>query len=77
MVIQQSLYRLVGLDGTPHSVLDAPYDSMEAAMSAAQDWCAGQGMNCSLKQRAIGIEVLTRSGSWRTISYPQNCLDIA
>jgi len=47
---------------------------IEAAMVAAQDWCDGQGLNCSLSQRAIGVEVLTRSGSWRTVGYPPSCL---
>tara|TARA_B100000700_G_scaffold314203_1_gene400419 strand:+ start:987 stop:1229 length:243 start_codon:yes stop_codon:yes gene_type:complete len=74
MKIDQGLYRLVRLDGSPHPVLDAPYDSMEAALGAATRWCEGQGLNCSLEQRAIGIEVLTRSGSWRTIRYPRKCL---
>ena len=67
-------YRLAGLDGTPHPVLDAPYESMEAAMLAAQDWCEGQGLHCSSAQRAIGVEVQTSSGSWRTVRYPVSCL---
>ena len=75
MASQRNLYRLVGLDGRPHPVLDAPYESMEAAMGAAQAWCSGQGLNCSLSKRAIGVEVLTSSGSWRTISYSPNCLN--
>ena len=74
MTIPRRLYRLVGLDGSPHHVLDAPYESIEAATRAAQDWCDGQGLNCSIGQRAIGVEVMTRSGSWRTIGYPINCL---
>ena len=74
MAIQRRLYRLVGLDGTPHPVLDAPYESIEAAMGAAKSWCNGQGLNCSLSQRAIGVEVMTHSGSWRTVRYPLNCL---
>ncbi len=76
MTIQQRLYRLAGLDGRPHHVLDAPYESVEAATRAAQDWCNGQGLNCSIGQRAIGVEVLTSSGSWRTVGYPVNCLDL-
>ncbi len=70
----QMTYRLVGLDGTPHPVLDAPYESMEAASGAAQNWCRGQGLNSSLTDRAIGVEVLTHSGSWRTVGYPTTCL---
>ena len=74
MAISRKLYRLAALDGSPHTVLDAPYESIEAATRAAQDWCNGQGLTCSIAQRAIGVEVLTRSGSWRTIGYPINCL---
>ncbi len=74
MALHRKLYRLVGLDGSPHPVLDAPYDSIEAAIGAAKDWCDGQGMNCSLSQRAIGVEVMTHSGSWRTVRYPLNGL---
>ncbi len=68
------LYRLTGLDGSPHPVLDLPYESIEAAMMAAKNWCNGQGLSCSLSQRGIGIEVMTSSGSWRTIKYPNSCL---
>ncbi len=75
MVLQKGLYRLVGLDGSPHPVLDAPYESIEAALGAASEWCSGQGLNCSLSQRAIGVEVMTHSGSWRTVRYPHNCLN--
>ncbi len=74
MALQRGLYRLVALDGSPHPVLDAPYESIEAAINAAKEWCNGQGLNCSLSQRAIGVEVMTHSGAWRTVEYPQNCL---
>ncbi len=74
MPLGRSLYRLIGLDGSPHPVLDAPYESMEAALKAAKDWSSGQGFNSSLSERAIGVEVLTMSGSWRTISYPHDSL---
>ncbi|KZR62867.1 hypothetical protein [Prochlorococcus sp. MIT 1306] len=72
MAPQRLLYRLVALDGTPHAVLDAPYESEEAALAAAKNWCDGQGLKCSISQRAIGVEVMTRSGSWRTLVYPGN-----
>ena len=75
MTVNRRLYRLVGLDGNPHPVLDAPYDSIEAALGAAKDWCAGQGLKCSLSQRAMGIEVMTCCGAWRTVRYSSNCLD--
>jgi len=73
-MLSEGLFRLIGLDGSPHPVLDAPYDSMEAALSAAEQWCNGQGNLCAPNQRAIGIEVLTQSGSWRTVEYPTGCL---
>ena len=31
----RSLYRLIALDGSPHPVLDAPYESIDAAEAAA------------------------------------------
>jgi len=68
------LYRLVALDGSPHPVLDTPYDSREAAESAAQSWCTGQGMAFGVGQRGIALEVQTRSGAWRTVGYPLSCL---
>ena len=74
MAFNQSIYRLIGLDGRPHKVLDAPYESKDAAIGAAQNWCNGQGSNCSISARAIGVEVLTTNGSWRTVEYPRNCL---
>ena len=77
MVLQQRLYRLICLDGRPHPVLDAPYESIEAALGAAKIWSSGQGLKCSIAERGIGIEVMTRSGSWRTIKYPLQCLKVA
>ena len=74
MTFHRRLYRLAGLDGKPHPVLDAPYESLEAAFTAAQSWCDGQGLSSSIGERAISIEVLTRSGSWRTVGYPSSCL---
>ena len=74
MAFKQRLYRLAGLDGSPHPVLDMPYESIEAALVAAQTWSDGQGLNCSLSQRALGVEVMTRSGSWRTIRYSNSSL---
>ncbi len=69
-----SLYRLVALDGSPHPVLDAPYESIDAAEAAAQRWCSGQGRALSIQQRGIGLEVQTSCGAWRTIGYPPVCL---
>ncbi len=74
MVLRRSRYRLVGLDGRPHPVLDIPYDSFEHAVSAASNWCNGQGSRWSLGQRGIAVEVWTSNGEWRTIDYPMSCL---
>ena len=74
MTLAKTLYRLVGLDGAPHPVLDAPYESIDAAIKAAKVWCNGQGSTCSIKERGIGVQVLAANGTWRTVCYPQNCL---
>ena len=66
---RNSLYRLIGLDGSPHKVLDAPYESIDAAIIAAKNWCERKGLNDSLRDRSIGIEVMTKNGSWRTVCY--------
>ena len=72
--VVRSQYRLIALDGSPHPVLDAPYESIDAAEAAAQRWCSGQGSGLSLQQRGIGLEVQTSCGAWRTIGYPLACL---
>ena len=72
MAPQRLLDRLLALDGTLHLVLDALYESEEAALAAAKNWCNGQGLKCSISQRSIGVEVMTRSGSCRTVGYPRN-----
>ncbi len=63
------LYRLVGLDGKPHPVLDTPYESIDSAMGAAKKWCSSNGANPLNVEQTIGIEVKTSNGSWRTIRY--------
>ncbi len=75
MNLKKNLYRLTGLDGAPHHVLDAPYESIEAALLAAKVWCNGQGLSCTIKDRGIGVQVLARNGTWRTVCYPSNCLN--
>ena len=77
MTLAKNLYRLVGLDGDPHHVLDAPYESIEAALKAAKVWCNGQGLSCTIKDRGIGVEVLAGNGTWRTVCYPSNCLQLS
>ena len=74
MPFKRNLYRLTGLDGAPHHVLDAPYESIDAALVAANVWCDGQGLKCKIKERGIGVQVLAANGTWRTVCYPSNCL---
>ena len=74
MTLATTIYRLVGLDGMPHPVLDAPYESIDAALRAAKNWCNGQGLTCSINERGIGVQVLAANGTWRTVCYPPNCL---
>tara|TARA_Y100001968_G_scaffold333661_1_gene398118 strand:- start:52345 stop:52605 length:261 start_codon:yes stop_codon:yes gene_type:complete len=77
MTVKKSIYRLIGLDGRPHSILDAPYESMDAALLAAKDWMNGQAINNSFCDRAIGVEVMTQNGSWRTVSYSHRSVQSA
>ena len=74
MALKKNLYRLTGLDGFPHHVLDSPYESIDAALKAAKLWSAGQGLSCTIKNRGIGVQVLAGNGTWRTVCYPTNCL---
>ena len=74
MALKKNLYRLTGLDGFPHHVLDAPYESIDTALKAAKLWSAGQGLSCTIKDRGIGVQVLAVNGTWRTVCYPTNCL---
>tara|TARA_Y100001968_G_scaffold105707_1_gene95610 strand:- start:966 stop:1205 length:240 start_codon:yes stop_codon:yes gene_type:complete len=74
MALRKNLCRLVGLDGAPHHVLDAPYENIDAALKAAKLWCDGQGLSCTIKDRGIGVQVLAANGTWRTVCYPPNCL---
>jgi hypothetical protein len=61
-------YRLVDQEGDPHPVLDDTYDSLDAAWSEALAWWEenGQGQ----VHPAIGVEVSTTSGCWRTVRAP-------
>ena len=74
MSFSKNLYRLTSLDGAPHYVLDAPYESIDAALFAANVWCDGQGLSCTIEDRGIGVQVLAANGTWRTVCYPSNCL---
>ena len=62
MALKRNLYRLTRLDGSPHHVLDAPYETIEAALKAAKMWCTGQGLSCTIKDRGIGVQVLAGNG---------------
>ena len=77
MTLKGNHFRLTGLDGTPHHVLDAPYESIDAALMAAKVWCDGQGLSCKIKDRGIGVQVLAENGTWRTVCYPSNCLQFS
>jgi len=69
------LYRLVDQQGAPHPVLDGLYDSLESAWGEAQSWWQSQ-LGPSLDPpgngaaMAIGVEVSTTSGDWRTLRPP-------
>ena len=77
MALKQSIYRLIGLDGRPHKVLDTPYESMDAAIGAARNWCNRENENSPLSDISIGIEVMTSNGSWRTIYYQDSSISHA
>ena len=55
MALHRSRYRLVGLDGQPHPVLDAHYDTLELALEEARSWCVGQGAACDLAGRVFAV----------------------
>jgi hypothetical protein len=64
------VFRLVDRGGNPHPVLDDHYDSLEAALGDATLWWqdhapAGESM-------AIGVEVSTSAGCWRTLRHPDS-----
>lgn len=61
-------YRLVDDQGAPHPVLDDLYESLEAAWGEALSWWQESGTAAG--PVAIGVEVSTASGSWRTVRHP-------
>ena len=69
MSIANSVYRLIGLDGRPHPILDTQYESMEAAIRAVRKWNSDPKLGCIETSAAIGVEVLTSNGTWRTVLY--------
>lgn len=62
------VYRLVDQGGNPHPVLDDLYDSVEAAWADAVRWWQEQAGPA--ETMAIGLEVSTATGSWRTLRHP-------
>jgi hypothetical protein len=62
------VYRLVDQGGNPHPVLDDHYDSVEAAWADALRWW--QEQDGSAETMAIGLEVSTVTGGWRTLRHP-------
>ncbi len=69
MSIERTVYRVVGMDGLPHPVLDTLYDSVDAAILAAKQWSSSRDFSSLSSDRSLGIEVMTSNGCWRTISY--------
>jgi hypothetical protein len=65
-------YRLIDHRGAPHPVLDDLYDSLDAAISDARRWWEQTlgGRVDRVEPMAIGIEVSTASGNWRTVRHP-------
>lgn len=66
-VPQPRLYRLVELPGLPHPSLDGLYDSAEEAWCDAQHWWQSGGSRQASGCGAIGVEVSTAAGQWRTL----------
>ena len=69
MSIGKSVYRLIGMDGHPHPILDTQYESIDAAIRAVKSWNSKPKVGCIETSTSIGIEVMTSNGSWRTILY--------
>ena len=75
--VQWRLYRLTDLSGNTHPVLDDLYESFDAAWLDALAWSDRMGHNPS-EPVAIGVEVSSPNGHWRTLQYPcQNRLQSA
>jgi hypothetical protein len=60
-------YRLVDAGFEPHPQLDSEYESLDEALQDAVAWLREQP---DTGTAAIGVEVSTRSGGWRTVRYP-------
>ena len=62
-------YRLVDQQGEPHPVLDDLYETLEAAWTDALAWWQEQPGTVP-DAMAIGVEVSTGCGDWRTLRHP-------
>ena len=69
MALGKKIYRLVGLDGSPHPVWDTTFESIDAALRIAKNLCKTTKNTEHYVERTIGVEVMTSNGSWRTILY--------
>ena len=61
-------YRLVDALLRPHPQLDGLYDSIDEAFRDAIAWLESSGAEAATT--AIGLDVSTESGQWRTIRLP-------
>jgi hypothetical protein len=61
------LYRLVEFPGLPHPSLDGLYESIDVAWTDALNWWQGRGLDACSVAGAIGVEVSTPAGEWRTL----------
>jgi hypothetical protein len=61
-------YRLIDALLRPHPQLDGCYASLDEAIQDAVAWLEGLGAEAA--SSAIGLEVSTPSGDWRTIRHP-------
>ncbi len=53
MVLCRSCYRLVGLDGRLHPVLDTPYETLELALAEASIGATAKGLAAPLARGAL------------------------
>jgi hypothetical protein len=63
-------YRLVDAQGCPHPVLDDLFDTLEAAWTEAERWSHHHAPQTTAASIAIGVEVSTGNGTWRTLRHP-------
>lgn len=64
----ERVYRLIDPLQQPHPQLDGVYDTLDEALRDAIRWLEGLGPGAACT--AVGLEVSTRCGNWRTIRHP-------